>query len=175
MMQILEKAGLTTLTDQLRTADIDNQQGYYEYEPVKFMKDGNLVWMARAQGKVVKIISHLLAYLPAEYQYKIVFVQRNLVEVVASQNRMLENKGEAAKSANDDEELEQIFGAHIQKIKSWISAQPNIEAVYVEYKLLVQNPAAALEPLEDFLSIELTKPEILAIVDPKYYRRRAGS
>jgi hypothetical protein len=174
MMQILEKAGLPPLTDQLRTADIDNQQGYYEYEPVKFMKDGDLHWMGLAQGKVIKIISHLLAYLPPKYRYKIVFMQRNLAEVVASQNRMLENKGEAAKSA-DDGELEQIFAAHIKQIKDWISDQPNIEAVFVEYNLLVQNPAITLKPVETFLTIALTKPQILAIVDTKYYRQKARS
>lgn len=174
-MQILEKAGLPLLTDQRRTADIDNQQGYYEYEPVKFMKDGDLAWMASAQDKAVKIISHLLAHLPGEHQYKVIFMQRDLAEVVASQNRMLENKGEAAETADSNEELVQIFSAHIQQVKGWISAQPNIEAEYVDYKLLVQNPAAALKPLEDFLSMEVTKPEILAIVDAKYYRQRAGS
>lgn len=173
MMQILEKAGLHPLTDQLRTADIDNQQGYYEYEPVKFMKDGDLHWMDLAEGKVIKIISHLLAYLPPKYRYKIVFMQRNLVEVVASQNRMLENKGAVASKSTDDEELEHVFAAHIKQIKDWISDQPNVEAVFVEYNLLVQNPAATLKPVEEFLTIALTKPQILAIVDAKYYRHRA--
>ena len=175
MMQILEKAGLPPLTDQLRTADSDNQQGYYEYEPVKFMKDGDLAWMAHVQGRVVKIISHFLPYLPANYHYKLIFMQRNLAEVVASQNRMLQNKGEVEKAPPSDEELTKIFGAHILQIKGWISDQSNIEAACVDYNLLVQNPAATLKPVENFLAMQLTRPEILSIVDAKYYRQRANS
>jgi hypothetical protein len=35
MMKMLEAGGVPIMTDALRTADIDNPKGYYEYERVK--------------------------------------------------------------------------------------------------------------------------------------------
>ena len=175
MMQILERAGLPLLTDQLRPADLANERGYYEYEPVKFMKEGDVAWMELARGKVVKIISHLLAYLPAEYEYKLIFMQRNLAEVVASQNRMLENKGEAENKPINNEELVRIFSLHLRGARQWIADRTNIQAVFVDYNRLMQDPTATLKPVEDFLAMELAKPEILTVVDLSAYRHRASS
>lgn len=174
MMQILEKAGLPLLTDQLRTADLDNQRGYYEYEPVKFMKAGDLTWLELAKGKVVKVISHLLAYLPSSYPVKVIFMLRDLSEVVASQDHMLKNRGEVEKTTVGDGELVRIFEKHLQDIKSWIAQQPKIEVVYIDYNHLMQDPSTALAPLEGFLGINVTAPGVLSVVDPKYYRQRSG-
>ena len=35
MMQMLDRGGITAMTDQIRTADTDNPHGYFEYERVK--------------------------------------------------------------------------------------------------------------------------------------------
>ena len=175
MMQILGTAGLPLLTDQLRIADPDNERGYYEYEPVKLMKSGDLAWMRAARGKAVKIISHLLVHLPASYHYKVVFMLRNLPEVVASQNRMLENKGEKAEPSAANEDLVRIFSAHLQATRRWLADQPNIQTIFVDYNRLIHDPANTLETVESFLGLSLDRPEILSIVDPKSYRQRAGS
>lgn len=175
MMQILDQAGLTLLTDQLRKADLDNERGYYEYEPVKLMKDGELAWMRSARGKAVKIISHLLVHLPASNHYQVIFMLRNLPEVVASQNRMLENKGEKGTTSAANEDLVRIFSAHLQATRRWLADQPNIQTVFVDYNRLIQNPAKTLGTVEGFLGLSLERPEILSIVDPKSYRQRAGS
>jgi hypothetical protein len=175
MMQILGKAGLALLTDQLRAADLDNERGYYEYEPVKLMKDGDLAWMRSARGKAVKIISYLLVHLPPSYHYKVVFMLRNLPEVVASQNRMLEDKGEKEAASAGNEDLVRIFSTHLQATRRWLAAQPNMQTVFVDYNRLIQDPGKTLETVESFLGLSLDKPEILSIVDPKSYRQRAGS
>lgn len=174
MIQILVKAGLPPLTDKLRAADADNEQGYYEYEPVKQMAGADNSWMKLATGKVVKIISHLLPNLPAGYSYRIVFMLRNLGEVVASQDRMLRNRGERETAPVTNADLVGIFAAHLSQVRKWLSEQPNIEVVFVDYNQLVKDPQAALAPVGALLNLDLTKPEILAIVDPKYYRQRAG-
>src|SRR5512141_2581353 len=76
MMKMLAEGGLTIITDQIRNADEDNPNGYYEFEPVKQLADGQFDWLAGANGKVVKIISALLEYLPRDYHYKVIFMER---------------------------------------------------------------------------------------------------
>ena len=75
MMKVLEAGGLEVFTDNQRTADEDNPKGYFELEQVKALKDGDDAWVKDAPGKVVKVISSLLEYLPSNYKYKIVFLR----------------------------------------------------------------------------------------------------
>ena len=88
MMKMLEAGGLTPLTDGQREADEDNLGGYYEFEQVKKMAQDS-GWLEEARGKVVKVISRLLYDLPKTYHYRVIFMQRHLDEVLASQQQML--------------------------------------------------------------------------------------
>ena len=103
MMMMMELAGIPPLTDHQRSADNDNPRGYYEFERVKKLRQGDKDWLPQAQGKVVKIISALLAYLPPDYSYQVLFMQRSLPEILASQRKMLVNRGEDAEKIKDDE------------------------------------------------------------------------
>src|SRR5579864_9363376 len=98
MMQMIVAGGIPALTDGLRTADENNPKGYFEWEPAKSLKDHPEAIVA-GEGKVVKIVSALLKQLPADREYRIVFMQRPLEEVVASQNKMLTRLGREVPAA----------------------------------------------------------------------------
>src|SRR5213593_4363024 len=103
-MKMLEAGGMPILADGIRTPDISNPKGYYEFEPVKGLdKGGDVAWLAEARGKAVKIISFLLTWLPEHYDYRVIFMQRDLREVLASQNAMLAHRGEPSGSAADEQ------------------------------------------------------------------------
>ena len=89
MMRMLEAGGMPVMTDNIRTADDDNPRGYYEVERVKKLKDGDVAWVKEARGKAVKVISYLLEFLPSDQQYFVLFMRRNMQEVLASQQQML--------------------------------------------------------------------------------------
>jgi hypothetical protein len=175
MMKLLEKAGLPILTDNVRAADGDNQGGYYEYEPVKWMKEGDNSWMRNAVGKGVKIISHLLPNLPAGYSYKVVFMTRDLREIIASQDAMLKNRDEKEERPIDEGKLAQVFGEHVEKIRDWMAGQANIEAIYIDYNRLVKEPVEQLKKLETFLNLKLNAADIIAEINPAYYRQRLSN
>ena len=89
MMKMIEAGGIAPLTDKIRRADDDNPKGYFEFERVKKMPDGDTAWVEDAQGKAVKVIAALLEYLPQEYTYKVLFMRRSMDEILASQKQML--------------------------------------------------------------------------------------
>ena len=94
MMQMLYAAGLPVITDQLRTADEDNPKGYFEIERIKGLyQENDKSWLVDYKGKAVKIISFLLLHLPAKINYKVIFMERDLDEILASQKKMLQNRG----------------------------------------------------------------------------------
>ncbi|MCA1601952.1 MAG: sulfotransferase [Acidobacteria bacterium] len=108
MMRMLEAGGINVLTDGIRKADEDNPEGYYEVELVKTLKQqSDKLWLGDARGKAVKVISALLDTLPQSYRYKVIFMNRNLAEVIASQNKMRARKGDHSESS--DEEMSRLF------------------------------------------------------------------
>ena len=135
MMKILEAGGVPILTDNLRTADEDNPKGYFELEQVKALKEGQDAWLKDAGGKAVKVISSLLGELPATHRYKVIFMQRQISEVLASQKQMLIRRGEA--SDGDDRKMAENFQEHLKRVRIWLANQPNMEVLYVSYNDLM--------------------------------------
>src|ERR671923_2816349 len=88
MMKMLAAGKIELFTDNLRVADEDNPEGYFEFERVKKLKDGDFAWLPGAQGKAVKVISALLEFLPSEFNYQVIFMRRRMSEILASQRKM---------------------------------------------------------------------------------------
>ncbi|QYU68392.1 hypothetical protein J4558_26920 [Leptolyngbya sp. 15MV] len=123
MMRMLEAGGIPPLTDGQRRADPDNPLGYYELEAVKRTRlDAG--WLASAGGKAVKVIHLLLLDLPATYQYRVVFMQRAMEEVIASQQRMLERAGRGGGRISA-EALARQYEAQLRQVDAFIAARPN--------------------------------------------------
>lgn len=171
MMQILQAGGLQVLTDHEREADEDNPKGYYEFERVKALKDGDTTWTDKAQGKVVKVISALLEHLPPGYEYKIIFIQRNMEEILASQKQMLVRRGEPTDKVSD-ETMAELFRKHLSVVKAWLDTQPNMKLLYVRYDELLANPQPQLEAIARFLDQPLDLKAMLAVPDQKLYRQK---
>lgn len=172
MMKVLEAGGLPVLIDGLRSADTDNPEGYYEFERVKELDKGDTAWVADAQGKVVKVISALLEYLPAGYQYRVIFMHRNIDEVLNSQRKMLAHRGEAVDAVNDAE-MADLFAKHLTRIKAWLRAQPNFAVLDVDYNAMLQNPAPYVHTINQFIDVSLDEEAMLKMVNPQLYRNRA--
>ncbi|MDY7076675.1 MAG: sulfotransferase domain-containing protein [Chloroflexota bacterium] len=170
MMKMLEAGGTQILTDNIRTADDDNPQGYYEFERVK-QTEQDPSWVEDARGKAVKMISALLKHLPRDYTYKVIFMRRNMGEILASQRQMLIRRNEPT-DAVSDERLAELFRQHLQKVETWIDEQPNFEVIYVNYNQVLENPAQQANMINKFLDHTLDVENMAGIVDRSLYRQR---
>jgi hypothetical protein len=171
MMRMLAEGGLPVLTDELRRADEDNPKGYFELEVVRQLKEGKFAWLQEANGKVIKVISALLEYLPQGYQYKIIFMERDPRETMVSQKKMLDHRGETSKLS--DEEMEQQFQKHLSAMRPWLVRQPNMDVLYVNYNVLMVQPEPTCERISEFLEMPLNLRQMLAVPDKQLYRNRA--
>ncbi len=172
MMKMLDAGGLSPLTDHIRSADEDNPQGYYEFERVKKLKEDR-DWLPDAKGKAVKVISALLTRLPAGYEYRVIFMRRNMSEILASQRQMLIRRGEPADSVNDAE-MGALFARHLQQVEAWLAGQSNMRVLYVNYNELVKAPLAHAQRVNEFLGGRLDVARMAGAVDPNLHRQRSG-
>jgi hypothetical protein len=171
MMSMLVAGGIEPLTDSIRTADDDNPRGYFELEKVKELAKDNL-WLREAGGKAVKIISALLKHLPGDYQYKIVFMRREMKEILASQRQMLIRRGEPTNTVSD-ERMSAMFHKHLVEVESWLAKQPNMDVVYVHYNQVLEDPSHWIAAINDFLGGKLDSPAMATVVDKALHRQRA--
>lgn len=169
-MSMLEAAGIPPLTDQIRQPDSDNPKGYFEFERVKKLRDGDTAWLADAEGKAVKIIASLITYLPPDYEYRVLFMRRKIEEVLASQSMMLENRGEEKNI--DDKEMANLFIKHLRQVRAWMNSQPNLLYLDIDYNDLVENPKPYVRQINQFLDGGLDENKMMAVVDKTLYRQR---
>ena len=129
-MKMLEAGGMEMVVDNIRTPDEDNPKGYYEDERVKELAEmQDKTWLREARGKVIKVVSSLLNYLPPDNFYKVVFMRRNLHEVLASQTKMLDRRGE--ESHSEDEDLLAMYQSNLDKVYFEIRILAYIVALYL--------------------------------------------
>lgn len=171
MMQMLAAGGLELFTDNERKADESNQKGYYEHEAVKNLAN-NKAWLPQTDGKVVKIIAQLLEHLPLNYRYKIIFMERDLDEVVTSQQKMLSRLG---KKENSPTDLGHIFDSSVRNIKEWIAEQANIDVIYVNYADVIEDPASETKRINEFLGGKLEELKMKKAVDAGLRREVSGN
>jgi hypothetical protein len=175
MMRMLEAGGLPILTDNLRSADTDNPHGYYEFEPVKQLEKGDAAWLGAARGKAVKVISALLRSLPQEYNYRVIFMMRDLNEVLASQRKMIQRRqttDEREKDEVDDAELAGLFHEHLRDIQAWLTRQSQMATLYVDYGSLLSDTNAQVQRIQQFLRLPLDAGQMVHAIDPTLYRNR---
>ena len=171
MMQILERGGLEAMTDNIRKADKDNPKGYYEFEKVKEI-DKDTSWLFDCKNKVVKMVSMLLFDLPDTQKYRIVFMERNMDEILASQKKMLErlNKEDEA----TDEEIRTGYIKHLTKVRNWLENKKNFQVLYVSYNNIIKEPDVHIKQLNKFFDKQLDEGEMLKVIDKSLYRQRKG-
>jgi len=171
MMSMLQAAELEIITDGIRSADVDNPKGYFEFERVKKLKSDH-EWLEEAGGKVVKVISDLLEDLPSQYRYRVIFMRRKIDEILASQEKMLEHRGEEGGSIDMDE-MKRIFLRDLDDKMDWLRACEHIEVLFVSYNRLLEDPQEQVARVEAFLGGSASAQSMLKVIDKKLYRNRS--
>ena len=169
LMQMLDAAGYPCLTDGVREADADNPRGYFEYEKVKRLRR-DCAWLLEAEGKAVKIIAQLIPFLPLQFSYRVIFMERDINEVLASQRKMLQRQGKSGGNLSDAQ-LHQIFERHVHEVKHML-VQRNIPTLDVAYSDVLQRPMEIAEKIRKFFGADLDVQTMASAIDPSLYRQR---
>ncbi len=173
-MKMLQAGGLPLVTDGQRQADEDNPKGYFEYDPVmNLAREPDKTWLAGARGKGVKIISTLLRELPTDHNYRVVFMRRELSEILASQAKMLSRREEA--SETDDGQMKELFESDLWRASYLLEHRPQFRVLPVHYTEVLAQPLAEARRIDAFVGGGLDVEKMAAVADPGLYRNRAES
>ncbi|TVZ58783.1 sulfotransferase domain-containing protein [Flavobacteriaceae bacterium MAR_2010_105] len=167
MMQMLHKGGVEVLTDDKRSADVSNPKGYFEYEPVMAIHKDNS-WLELAQNKSIKIVAPLLKFLDPKYRYKVIFMKRDLGEIVKSQQKMIGKNTDALPI-----HLFEAFQKQLNHVETWKNKEPGVELIYVDYVDVINNPDNTAQKISNFIGLGLDVTEMTKCVDKSLYRTKA--
>ena len=171
MMQMLRSSGIDLMHDDKREADEDNLEGYWEWEDVKTLRK-NPRLIEQAEGKAIKVISVLLPVLPPQHQYKIIFMQRSVSEIVDSQWGMLSRQGQKPRAEKNH--LIQTQQTHMEQTLAQLRQKKNVTLIEIDYPTLVANPSDQLPELKEFLGTVAPHPEKLpAPIKPDLHRNKS--
>lgn len=171
MMRMLEAGGVPPVVDGERKANADNPMGYYEFEPVKALKEDSS-WVAASTGQAVKVIYKLVYDLPNNVPYRIVFMQRDIEEVLSSQEKMMRRDGLDPDTIGRDL-LFNLFQTDVMDFRRWAEVQGNIQIMYADYRRMVDEPEEMSRHIAEFLGQDLDIQAMASVVDPDLYRNRA--
>jgi hypothetical protein len=172
MMQMLAAGGVPVLSDGERRADPDNPRGYYEWERIKLLpQQPDLI--AEAEDRAVKAVSQLLFALPPGRSYQVIFMERPLTEVVASQTEMIRRRGTAG-AALPPAALIAGLSAHLNQVNAWLKGKSNISILRVAYHDVVSEPRRSSENIQSFLGRLLDVEAMARQVDSSLYRQRSS-
>lgn len=173
LMQMLVAGGLEALTDERRIADQDNPAGYFEYDRVKTLQRDN-EWLNEARGKVVKIVVPLVAFLPPDLPYRIVFMLRELEEVVKSQTTMLQRLNNQG-ARMPPEMLARQFELLLEKTRATLESTYGDNIIFVEHRRCLEATPEVVAELRQFLGKHLDAEKMEHAVNPALYRNKLGS
>jgi hypothetical protein len=168
MMQMLDRGGVAVITDNIRTADTDNPRGYYEFEQVKKIKEDKS-WIPGTRGKAFKMVSQLLYELPPGEAYRIIFMERDLDEMLQSQEKLLERLGRAGAPRDG---IKRCYIMHLDRLHRWLGEQRHMDVLRVSYNDLVERPEEQAERVSEFLDGRANVEKMVWSVDPSLYRNR---
>jgi Sulfotransferase domain len=173
MMHMLEAGGIAPFTDGERSADIDNPEGYYEFGRVMDLeRDADKAWVREARGRALKVISFLLRHLPGDNAYRVVYMRRNLDEVLVSQDKMLDRLGRPS-PGGDLEATKEAYRNDIVAARLWARKQPFMEMLEVHYADAIADPLGTARAVNRFLGGGLDEGKMAAAVNERLYRNRA--
>ena len=172
MMQMLAAGGMQVLTDGERTADPDNPRGYYEWERIKRLPQ-EPQGIVEAEGKVVKVISQLVLALPSDRDYRIIFMQRPLAELVASQAEMIRRRGTTG-AAVAEAALIAALQAHLNQVSAWLDRLSGAKVYRIDYHAVLHQPREAAQAIQRFLDLALDTEAMVRQVDLSLYRQHRG-
>ena len=174
LMKMLEAGGLQIMSDAARSADVDNPKGYFEHERIKDLeKEPDKSYLREGRGKALKVISFLIQHLPDENDYRVIFMRRDLDEVLSSQDKMIQRLG-AADAAADREAMKEAYRNDIVRTRLLCRKRSNFEMIEIQYKATVEDPVETARRVNQFLGGRLDEAAMRRAVDESLYRNRAG-
>jgi predicted AlkP superfamily phosphohydrolase/phosphomutase/tetratricopeptide (TPR) repeat protein len=174
LMQMLAAGGMDILSDGLREADEDNPRGYLEFEPVKNLFN-DAKWLLEKRGKAVKIVVPLLAALPHGLACRVILSERDLDQILDSQERMLLRRGQPPTAAPERRRmLKEEYARTVSRVKAMLAQRPGTRLLVIQHRDAISDPLSTAGKLNEFLGGRLDVTKMASAIDTALHRNRAS-
>ena len=120
---------------------------------------------------MVQVISRLLLSQPAGHDYRVIFMQRPLSEVLSSQDQMMGRRGTYKEGANPAP-MAAAFEKHLLEVYNWLAGKPYVKSIRITYHDALKQPEEISRRVSEFLGVPLNIEAMIQQVDASLYRNR---
>jgi hypothetical protein len=132
-------------------------------------------WLFEHRGKVIKIVAPLLDALPRDLPCRVILSERDLEEVLDSQERMLIRRNPALASTLDRRRiLRDEYARTLGRVKAMLKRRPHTQLLVIQHGIAISNPLITAEKMNKFVDGVLDVTKMAAAIDPALHRNRAG-
>jgi hypothetical protein len=124
-------------------------------------------WLELAQNKSVKVVAPLLKFLSPKYRYKVIFMNRDLSEIIKSQQKMIGKNADVLPL-----KLFEAYQKQLKQVEIWKNKEPGVEIIYLDYKQVLDQTEEVAKKLSSFIGLELNTSEMITCVDKTLYRNK---
>lgn len=171
LMQLLAAADIPILTDNLRAPDDDNPRGYLEFEPATHLAT-DASWIPQSRGKAVKLALQLVQHLPPGQSYRVILIDRDIREVLASQTKMLTRLGRQGANLTNDA-LAMQYHRQKEDLRRWLGKHPEVALLPLTYDAVLSSPEQVAREIAAFLARDFNPATAAAAVQPSLRRQFA--
>ncbi|MGD1095893.1 MAG: sulfotransferase family protein, partial [Bryobacteraceae bacterium] len=152
-----------------------NPRGYLEFEPVKnLLRDSK--WLCDARGRVIKIVAPLLTALPPGLACRVILCERDLEEVLDSQQRMLVRRNRPLATTPERRRmLKDEYARTLARVEATLVRRPCTQLLVIEHSRAVSDPLGTAKKVNKFLGGGLDVAKMASAIDPALHRNRAGT
>ena len=122
-------------------------------------------WIPEALGQVVRLPFKLIYELAGPPEYRLLFLQRDVGEIVRLQEAMLSRSGQDPDIAMRDV-LVRTFEADMIAFRRWASNQPHMRMHVVSHSVLLEDPERVARDIAAFLGLPLDVQAMAAAAMP---------
>lgn len=168
MMQVLSTGGIPIAYTDTRKPDEHNPKGYFELEGGKIINKimQGVFPFETFRGRFIKITAYGLCYLP-QGVYKVIYMERNLDEVLDSMEKMSQIIDEKR------QETKQSFKKLNEKIKKELQTKDNVDMLLINYNEILRDPQTNVQKICEFIGpYNYDTIKMVMAIDNQLYRQR---
>jgi len=164
MMQMLRAGGIRILHDATRPPDQFNPKGYYESSRFRGLRVREII-PDLYYGYAVKVVSPSLFYLPTGYEYRVIYMMRDIIATLRSQDRIhgVEiDEGYETSLAHRSVVWQELR----EKAWSYVEKTPGFDGMRIWYEEVIEDPRLWAECIATFLNLHLDPKKMARAVSP---------
>ena len=154
----LKVKGHKILNEHISNIDKGVTGDMLEFDKIEQITN-NTLWFEEGEEWVVSLVSVLIKKLPLENNYNVIFVERDVDSIIASNENIFSNIITDNVNVIQDDLKRAFIETHANRVKKWLLQNPNFNPIFIDYDKLIEKPIETMNQIDKKLKLSFSNNE----------------